>query len=119
MGEWEMAGRQTDVLRGKEWNMKKQLYIKIQGREGMVRFGEKKIKIGLDKKPILWSIDGVVKNIKAIQVDIQGATFSETRQVIATVNTLAWVLDIKVNGKKQMNATYSAEPNITVAKPIR
>ena len=83
----------------------------------MVRFGEKETTIELGKKPILVTIGRVVKNIskvRAIKVEMQGATFSGTRQVIATVNTLAWVLGIKVNGKKQMSAKYDKEPNITM-----
>lgn len=99
--------------------MKANLMMRIQGREGEVRYGERKEKVRLDKKPILWSIGRVVSDIskvKAMQVEMQGATFSGTRQVIATVNTLAWALGIKVNGKKQLKATYSAEPNITKPK---
>lgn len=99
--------------------MESELYISISGREGEVKYGGKKAKVALDKKPLLWSIERVardVREVRAIRVEMQGATFSGTRQVIATVNTLAWALGIKVNGKKQMSAKYSAEPNIT--KPL-
>ncbi|GEM_PF-6655765 len=95
------------------------LSVKIEGREGEVRYGKKKEKIWLDKKPILWSIGRVVRDmreVRAIKVDMQGTTFSGTRQVIATVNTIAWALGIKVNGKKQMSAEYDREPNITIPK---
>ena len=95
------------------------LFVKVHGREGEVRYGGKKVKVGLSKNPLLWAIGKVVRDVREVQtikVDIQSATFSGTRQVIATVNTLAWVLGIKVNGKKQMSAKYSAEPNITVSR---
>lgn len=98
--------------------MKSELYIIIQGRDGEVKYGGKKLKIALDKKPLLWSIGRVVRDISKVQgirVEMQGASFSGTRQVIATVNTLAWALGIKVNEKKQMSAKYDREPNITIA----
>ena len=90
--------------------------LKIQGRQGEVEFGGKMAKIGLDKKPILWSIERVVKDISKIEgisLTMEGMTFSGVRQMVASVNTLAWVLRIKVNGKNQLKAEYSAEPNIT------
>ncbi len=95
------------------------LLIIVQGRAVLVRYGEKEARGGLDKKPLLWSIGRVVRDVRevrAITVDMQSATFSGTRQVIATVNTLAWVLGIKVNGKKQLSAKYDREPNITIAR---
>ncbi len=98
----------------------KDLLIIVQGRTVCVRYGEKKARGGLDKKPLLWSIGKVVRDVcevQAIKVEMHGATFSGTRQVIATVNTIAWALGIKVNGKKQMSAKYDREPNITM--PLR
>ena len=91
--------------------------LKIHGREGEVRYDGKMEKVWLDKKPLLWSIGKVVadmRKVHGIKVELKEATFSGTRQVIATVNTLAWVLGIKVNGKKQMSAKYDREPNITM-----
>ena len=99
--------------------MESTLSIIIKGREGMVRFGKKEVKIWLDKKPLLASIGRVIKDlsrVQAIQVDMHEATFSGTRQVVSMVNTLAWALGVKVNGKKQMTAKYSAEPHITMPK---
>ena len=99
--------------------MKEILLIEIYGREGVVVFGKKKATVALNRQPILAVISELVprlKEIGAIALQIKGATFSGTRQVMATVNTLAWVLGVKVNGKKQMRAKYSGEPN--VAKPV-
>ena len=99
--------------------MESTLYITVQGCASEVRYGKKKEKIQLGKKPILWSIGRVVadmRRVQAIRVEMQGTTFSGTRQVIATVNTIAWALGIKVNGKKQMSAEYDREPNITMPK---
>lgn len=99
--------------------MRKQLYIEIEGRDGRVKFSGKSVEIALDQKPILWSIGRVVKDMRQvgeISLKMVGATFSGTRQVIATVNTLVWVLGIKVNGKKQLTAKYDREPHITMAK---
>ena len=94
------------------------LLISVESEQAFIRQGQRKTQLQLRQQPLLAGIEKVVKDlrgIKAIEVKIRGATFSGTRQVIATVNTLAWALGIKVNGKKQMSAKYSAEPNITVA----
>lgn len=92
------------------------LIINVEGKDALVEFGNKKARIFLYKKPLLRGIDKVardVKQVSAIQVSMRDASFSITRQVVAMVNTLAWVLKIKVNGKKQIKAEYSKEPNIT------
>jgi len=99
--------------------MKSTLYITIQSREAVVQYGKKKVKAGLDKKSLISVIEKVVRDIRGVQDIIfrmEGMTFSGTRQVIVTVNTIAWALGIKVNGKKQLSAKYSAEPNITMPK---
>lgn len=92
------------------------LYISVQGRVGEVKYGGKKETIGFDRRPLLWSIGRVLKDSskpKSIMLKQEGMTFSGVRQVVATLNTLAWVLGITINGKKQLKAEYSAEPNIT------
>ncbi|MBI2551771.1 hypothetical protein HYW17_00515 [Candidatus Uhrbacteria bacterium] len=102
-------------IKNEELRMK-ELSIQVDGETASVRYGRKKTIVQLKKRPLLRGIAEVVDNaprISSIAVRIASATFSGTRQVIATVNTLARGLGIKVNGKKQMNATYSAEPNIT------
>ncbi|MDO8505214.1 MAG: hypothetical protein Q7S48_01375 [bacterium] len=99
--------------------MKSILCITVQGRVGEVEYEGKKEKVELDKKPILWSIGRVVRDIsqvKGITLAMEGTTFSGVRQIVATVNTIVWVLGVKVNGKKQLKALYSAEPNITIAR---
>ena len=98
-------------------DMKEMLLITIIGREGVVVFGKKKVAVALGKKSLLSTISRVVRNvveIQAIRVEISEASFSGTRQVIATVNALAWALGVRVNGTRQMKATYYAEPNITL-----
>ena len=95
------------------------LLIKIKGREGVVVFGKKKAVVALDKQALLSAISRVVGNvaeIKEIHVEISEASFSGTRQVIATVNAMAWALGIKVNGARQMKAAYYAEPHITMPR---
>lgn len=94
-----------------------QLSILVKERGAILRFGNKEMRMDLCKKPLLDGIDKIVSDlskIKNIKVKMKQATFSVTRQVVATVNTLAWQLGVKVNGEKQIKAVYDKEPNITV-----
>ena len=93
-----------------------QLVIDVQEKNALVQCGAQQAVFDLYKKPLLRGIAKVVANprqIKAITVRLHNATFSTTRQITAVVNTLAWQLGVKVNGQRQMKATYSGEPNIT------
>lgn len=99
-----------------EENMKSTLYITIQGRGGVVQYDGKEENVWLDKKPFLAGVARVAvdpRRIKAIEVRMGSATFSTTRQIVAVVNTLAWQLGVKVNGKRQIKAAYSGQPHIT------
>ena len=99
--------------------MSSTLYINVQGKAGEVEYGGKKETIGFDKQPLLWSIGRVIKDFSKLNGVIlkqEGMTFSGVRQVVVTLNTLAWILGITINGKKQLKATYSGEPNITKPK---
>jgi len=97
--------------------MQNELCVEVIGKEAEVRFGKRTKRVRLDKIPLLWAISKVALKRRAIQsisVNMREATFSGVRQVIATVNALAWGLGIKVNDKRQMSAKYSGEPNITL-----
>mgnify|MGYP001577401819 CR=1 FL=1 len=92
------------------------LVIDVQEKSAMMQCGEQQAVFDLHKKPLLRGIAKVVANprqITAIAVRLHNATFSTTRQIVVIVNTLAWQLGVKVNGQRQMKATYSGEPNIT------
>ena len=96
---------------------KDKLYINVDVQEAVVQCGRKQAAVRLDKKPLLWAISKIAPKPRAIQsisVNVREATFSGTRQVIATVNALAWGLGIKTNGKRQMSAKYSGEPHINL-----
>lgn len=97
------------------------LVINVQGRTAIIQFSGKNVAINLCENSLLRGIDKVardMKQISGIQVFMHDVSFSVTRQVVALVNTLAWQLGIKVNGKKQINAEYSKEPNITYKTKI-
>ena len=96
-----------------------QLDVVVDGYSATVSCGRRKNTMQLKKQPLLLGIIRAMRNtrtIKGIEVRIINSTFSTTRQVVATVNTLAWVWGVKVNGKRQISARYDHAPNITMPK---
>ncbi|MBI4135108.1 hypothetical protein HY477_00005 [Candidatus Uhrbacteria bacterium] len=95
--------------------------IGVDGEMAFIRYGQQQIKLALREKSLVWGIAELVdsaRRIKGIAVKIENATFSTTRQVVTAVNTLAWVLGIKVSGKNQLTPKYSGKPNITRQKYV-
>lgn len=95
----------------------KLLNISISNKDAVAEFRGKSLNGNLYNSSILEIIDKVVGDINkvsGIKVEFANAPFSITRQVVTTVNTIAWALGIKVNGKKRIKAEYDREPNITL-----
>lgn len=99
-----------------ELRIKNFLKIEADGAYAVVEHGGRKARVLLRVRPLLRGVERVVhdpRQIEAIAVRLQEVTFSTARMVTAVVNTLAWQLGVKVNGKRRMPAQYSREPNIT------
>ena len=92
------------------------LTVRVHGRDALLLWGCAQVQVRLDNEPLLCGISKLIRDVRKIAsifVRLTDVPFSTTRQVFAAINTIAWARGLKVNGKKQLRATYSGKPNIT------